>query len=72
MKKVICQIFGHHYSISKKVTHHIKEYKCIHCGSEVTTDASGNLSMLTPERQDINKTLENLYQRRHRTADHAA
>jgi hypothetical protein len=35
MKKVICQIFGHHYSVSKKVTQHIKEYKCIHCDKEV-------------------------------------
>ncbi len=60
-----CSIFGHHYSVSKKVTLHIKEYKCIHCGKEVTTDVSGNLSALTPELQDINNTLENLYQKRH-------
>ncbi len=72
MKKVICQIFGHHYSVSKKITQHIKEYECIHCGKEVTTDVTGNLSVLTPELQDINKTLEDIYQRRHRTADHAA
>ncbi len=72
MKKVICQIFGHHFSVTKKVTQHIKEYKCIHCNKEVTTDVSGNLSILTPKRQDINRTLENIYQRRHRTAEHAA
>lgn len=72
MKKVFCNIFGHHYSVSKKVTLHIKEYKCIHCGKEVTTDVSGNLSTLTPELQDINKTLENIYQKRHRAASHAA
>lgn len=72
MKKMICQIFGHHYAVSKKVTQHIKEYKCIHCNKEVTTDVDGNLSALTPELQDINRTLENIYQRRHRTADHAA
>ncbi|WP_291869806.1 hypothetical protein [Maribacter sp.] len=68
MKKVICNIFGHHYSVSKKVTSHIKEYKCIHCGREVTTDVSGNLSALTPELQDINNTLEVIYQKRHRAA----
>lgn len=72
MKKVFCNIFGHHYSVSKKVTLHIKEYKCIHCNKEVTTDVSGNLSALTPELQDINKTLENIYQKRHRAASHAA
>ncbi|WP_405411369.1 hypothetical protein [Maribacter sp. Asnod1-A12] len=70
MKKLFCSIFGHHYSISKKVTSHIKEYKCIHCQKEVTTDVSGNLSILTPELQDINRTLEHIYQRRH-TASHA-
>ncbi|WP_036151114.1 hypothetical protein [Maribacter forsetii] len=69
MKKLFCSIFGHHYAISKKVTSHIKEYKCIHCQKEVTTDVSGNLSALTPELQDINRTLEHIYQRRH-TASH--
>ncbi|MEP2279702.1 hypothetical protein [Maribacter sp.] len=69
MKKLFCSIFGHHYAISKKVTSHIKEYKCIHCQKEVTTDVSGNLSTLTPELQDINRTLEHIYQRRH-TASH--
>jgi hypothetical protein len=68
MKKLFCNIFGHHYSISKKVTSHIKEYKCIHCQKEVTTNVSGNLSALTPELQDINRTLEHIYQRRHTTA----
>ncbi|VAW18091.1 hypothetical protein MNBD_BACTEROID03-1379 [hydrothermal vent metagenome] len=72
MKKVFCNIFGHYYSVSKNVTSHIKEYKCIHCGKEVTTDETGHLSILTPELQDINKTLENIYQKRHRAAEHAA
>jgi DNA-directed RNA polymerase subunit RPC12/RpoP len=72
MKKVFCNLFGHHYSVSKKVTGHIKEYKCIHCAKEVTTDVSGNLSILTPELQDINKTLESIYQKRHRAAEQAA
>jgi hypothetical protein len=64
MKKIFCNIFGHHYSISKKVTSHIKEYKCIHCQKQVTTDVSGNLSILTPELQDINRTLERINHRR--------
>lgn len=65
MKKIFCNIFGHHYAVSKKVTQHIKEYKCVHCAKEVTTDVSGNLSVLTPELQDINHTLEIIYQKRH-------
>lgn len=72
MKKIFCNIFGHHYSVSKKVTLHIKEYKCVHCGKEVTTDVSGNLSVLTPELQEINDTLEDLYQKRHRTTQQVA
>ncbi|MEH6512142.1 hypothetical protein [Maribacter arcticus] len=72
MKKIFCNIFGHHYSVSKKVTSHIKEYKCIHCQKEVTTDVSGNLALLTPELQDINRTLEHIYQRRHTATQQVA
>jgi len=67
-----CNIFGHRYIVSKKVTHHIKEYKCLHCAKQVTTDVSGNLSTLTPELQDINKTLQNLYEKRHRATQQVA
>lgn len=63
-----CSIFGHKYIVSKRVTHHIKEYKCLHCQMQVTTDVSGNLSELTPELQDINKTLEDIFQKRHKAA----
>lgn len=72
MKKLFCSLFGHHYSVSKKVTLHIKEYKCVHCGREVTTDVSGNLSDLTPELQDINYTLESIYRKRHQAAQQVA
>jgi transposase-like protein len=59
-----CNVFGHHYVVSKKVTQHIKEYKCIHCQKQVTTDVSGKLSALTPQMQDINSTLEDMYRKR--------
>jgi len=67
-----CNIFGHHYAISKRVTFHIKEYKCIHCSKQVTTNVSGSLSELTPELQDINVTLHDLYQKRHRATQNVA
>ncbi|PWL39758.1 hypothetical protein DKG77_02705 [Flagellimonas aquimarina] len=60
-----CNLFGHHYVVSKRVTEHIKEYKCLHCQKEVTTDVSGKLSALTPQMQDINSTLEDMYRKRH-------
>lgn len=72
MKKLFCTVFGHHYSVSKKVTSHIKEYKCIHCQKQVTTDVSGNLSILTPELREINKTLERIYQTRHQGSQQVA
>lgn len=72
MKKFFCHIFGHHYAVSRRITHHIKEYKCIHCGKEVTTDVSGNLATLTPQLQEINKTLEEIYKKRHRDAQQVA
>ncbi|MFS4418500.1 hypothetical protein [Maribacter sp. 2307ULW6-5] len=72
MKKLFCTIFGHHYSVSKRVTSHIKEYKCIHCQKQVTTDVSGNLSTLTPELEDINNALEKIYQQRHHNAQQVA
>lgn len=72
MKKLFCNIFGHHYSISKRVTSHIKEYKCIHCEKQVTTDVRGNLSALTPELEDINRTLAHIYQKRHIAAQQVA
>ena len=72
LSAICCSIFGHHYIVSKKVTLHIKEYKCVHCNKEVTTDVSGNLSNLTPELQDINNTLQDIYQKRHRAAQQVA
>ena len=70
MKKLLCTLFGHHYTVSKNVTSHIKEYACVHCGKQVTTDASGNLSLLTPELREINQTLERIYQKRHTPKQH--
>nr|WP_299339765.1 hypothetical protein [Allomuricauda sp.] len=68
-----CNLFGHHYVVSRNVTQHIKEYKCIHCNKQVTTDVSGNLSVLTPQMQEINNTLEDMYQKRkNRTVQHVA
>ena len=63
---IFCNIFGHHYTVSKRVTQHIKEYKCLHCQKQMTTDERGKLSALTPVMQEINKTLAEMYQKRNR------
>ena len=63
---IFCNFFGHHFVVSKKVTEHIKEYRCVHCGKQVTTDERGKLSPLTQKMKEINNTLEDMYQRRSR------
>ncbi|MBT8187258.1 MAG: hypothetical protein HKP38_10290 [Croceitalea sp.] len=63
---IFCNFFGHHFVVSKKVTQHIKEYRCLHCQKQVSTDERGKLSALTPQMQEINNTLEDMYQKRNR------
>ena len=63
---IFCNFFGHHFVVSKPVTKHIKEYRCIHCGKQVCTDEQGKLSALTPQMQEINQTLEDMYKKRNR------
>lgn len=63
---VFCNFFGHHYVVSKKVTEHIKEYRCVHCGKQVSTDERGKLAPLTQKMKEINNALEDMYQRRSR------
>ena len=59
--KVYCNIFGHNYEISKKVTYHVKEYTCKHCKKQLTTNSNGTLIELTPKFKEINTILERIY-----------
>lgn len=62
--KLYCDLFGHNYQLSKKVTNHVKEYTCKCCKKQLTTDSNGKLIELTPKYQDINSTLERIYSSR--------
>ena len=62
--KMYCNIFGHNYEVTRKVTRHVKEYTCNHCKKELTTNSNGNLIELTPKFREINEILERIYQRR--------
>ena len=62
--KMYCNLFGHNYEVSKKVTSHVKEYTCKCCKRQLTTDGNGNLTELTPKFQEINSILEKIYTRR--------
>ena len=62
--KIICDIIGHRYEVSKKVTYHVKEYTCKCCKKQLTTDGNGHLTELTPKFKEINSILEEIYTRR--------
>ena len=64
MKSLYCSIFGHNYEVSKNITYHVKEYKCTHCNSQVTTNGKGGLTPLTPKYKEINSVLERIHKRR--------
>jgi len=59
--KMYCNLFGHDYDVTKRVTYHVKEYTCRHCKKELTTNSNGKLIELTPEVKEINAILERIY-----------
>lgn len=58
---LVCNIIGHKYEVSKKVTYHVKEYQCANCKKQMTTNSNGNLIPLTPKFEQINSVLERIY-----------
>ncbi|MBT8271811.1 MAG: hypothetical protein HKO90_04235 [Flavobacteriaceae bacterium] len=61
IQRIYCDVFGHRYEVSKKVTSHVKEYKCRCCKRELTTNSNGNLTELTPTFKEINSILERIH-----------
>ncbi|MDB4273717.1 hypothetical protein N9869_00180 [Algibacter sp.] len=59
--KMYCNLFGHDYDVTKRVTYHVKEYTCRHCKKELTTNSNGRLIELTPKFKEINAILERIY-----------
>jgi len=62
--RMYCTIFGHQFSVTKKVTLHVKEYTCKHCHKQLTTNSNGNLTDLTPAFREINALLERIHKKR--------
>ena len=54
---IICTTFGHDYIITRKVSDHINEYQCSHCGREVTDNMHGTLEELTSRIKRVNTTV---------------
>jgi transposase-like protein len=61
---IYCNLFGHDYQVTKKVTYHVKEYTCNHCKKQLTTNSNGNLTELTPKFKEINAILERIHNKR--------
>jgi hypothetical protein len=59
-----CNLFGHDFVVSKKVTYFVKEYTCTHCKKELTTNSNGHLIELTPKFKEINAILERIHNSR--------
>lgn len=64
--KTFCTVFGHRFTVSKKITNHVKEYCCSRCGEEITDTANGNLAKLTTKFRETNAFLAEFHQRRKR------
>ena len=64
ISKVYCNVFGHQYDVTKKVTKHVKEYTCKCCKKQLTTNSNGHLTELTPIFREINSLLERIYEHR--------
>ena len=64
VSKMYCNVFGHQYDVSKKVTKHVKEYTCNCCKKQLTTNSNGYLTELTPTFKEINSLLERIYTNR--------
>ncbi len=61
LPKMYCTLFGHDYQVTKKVTHHVKEYTCSRCKKQLTTNSNGHLIELTPKFKEINNILERMH-----------
>lgn len=62
--KMYCNLFGHNYEVTKKVTYHVKEYTCCNCKKQLTTNSNGSLTELTPKFKEINAILERIHTNR--------
>lgn len=61
MPNVYCNLFGHDFEVTKKVTSYVKEYTCSHCKKQLTTNGNGKLIELTPKFKEINAILERIH-----------
>ncbi len=61
---LLCVAFGHDYIVTRKVTNHINEYKCSHCGREVAENDTGHLEVLTQNLKHTHSILATFFQKK--------
>jgi len=61
LPSVYCNVFGHDFEVTKKVTYYVKEYTCSHCKKQLTTSGNGKLTELTSKFKEINTILERIH-----------
>lgn len=63
---LVCLTFGHDYIVTRKVTDHINEYRCSHCGREVSENGNGHLEEITNKVRQANTSLASFFQKKNR------
>ena len=66
MKQLHCNLFGHSFEVTRKVTYHIKEYTCKNCNKQLTINGNGQLVELSPKFKEINDVLERIHIKRNK------
>ncbi|WP_339697162.1 hypothetical protein [uncultured Marixanthomonas sp.] len=66
IKSLVCQTIGHKYIETRKITNHIHEYTCKHCGREVTENPTGNIELLTHKVREVNNNVADFFERKNR------
>ena len=61
---MVCTLFGHSYKVTRKVTNHINEYKCLCCEKEFTDNLKGNLEVLTSKAKELNSVVSSFSHKR--------
>ena len=65
LRSLFCIFFGHKLIVKRNVTSHFREYECSVCKLELTNDAKGRKTSLTPHLREVNETLFNFYKKKH-------
>ena len=61
---LVCNVLGHKYVVTRRVTYHLKEFQCAYCNKKVTSNEEGQLVELSQERKEINNILYRVHRNR--------